>query len=73
MSAKVQGRGAPFRGIFSLKHFLLVFIRQFKVQEKVHEGAEVGSWLACCLGGQIKGLMPCGAGRRCGFSLELPP
>ena len=57
MSAKVRGRGAPFRGIFSLKHSLLVFIRRFKVQEKVHKSTEVVSWLACRLAGQIKGLV----------------
>lgn len=57
MSAKVQGRGAPFRGIFSLRHSLLVFIRRFKVQEKVHKGTEVVSWLACRLAAQIKGFV----------------
>ena len=57
MSATAQGHSAPLRGIFSLKPSLLVFMRQFKVQEKVHKGAEVVSWLACCLGGQIKGLV----------------
>ena len=64
ISAKAQGHSAPFRGISSLKHSLLVFMRWLKVQEKVHKDTEVVSWLACCLGGQIKGLVLEGAGRR---------